>query len=64
MSPWPAAYEELRFNTVSGLRTHQKTPKLADFYKVTAEEKLLEKETVVKIVKSEYGFHVWSSIAV
>ncbi|KAM0520549.1 hypothetical protein ACHAPE_002944 [Trichoderma viride] len=53
-----AIYTIEKFNTVSGLRTHQATPKLADFYKVTAEENLLEKETVVKIVKSEYGYHV------
>lgn len=47
-----------RFNTISGLRTHQTTPELANFYKITAEQNLLEKETVVKIVKGVYGFHV------
>ncbi|KAK4059137.1 hypothetical protein Trihar35433_11134 [Trichoderma harzianum] len=47
-----------KFNTLSGLRTHQTTPALADFYKITADQDLLEKETVVRIVKGVYGYHV------
>lgn len=51
-------HETFRFNTISGLRAHQTTPALADFYKITAEQDLLEKETVVRIVKGVYGYHV------